>query len=149
VFRVLGLPDAWALQGVWSGDQEISDTPIDITGAAPPAPLRIVVTSETGTLSGIARDAKGAPLAGARVVVFGDDERAWGVRSRVIKTVEAGADGRYEVRGLLPGKYSAGAVSFLDNMAWFDAGVLRQLKTGAQAVNVAANGRQTLDLVVK
>jgi hypothetical protein len=149
VFRVLGLPDAWALQGVWSGDQEISDTPIDITGAAPPAPLRIVVTSETGTLSGVARNATGAPLAGARVVVFGDDERAWGPRSRVIKTVETGADGNYDVRGLLPGKYSAAAVSFLESMAWFDAGVLRQLKTGAQAVNVAANGKQTLDLVVK
>jgi hypothetical protein len=149
LFRVSDLPGNYALVGVWAGDQNISDTPIDINGAAPPAPLRIVVTSETGTLTGVARDAKGAPLAGARVVVFGDDERMWGPRSRVIKAVESGADGRYEVRGLLPGKYSAAAVSFLENMAWFDAGVLRQLKTGAQAVDLNANGRQTLDLVVR
>jgi hypothetical protein len=149
LFRVLRLPDDWAVKGVWSGDQEISDTPIDITAAAPPAPLRIVVTSETGTVGGVARDAKGAPLAGARIVVFGDDEREWGPRSRVIKTAETSADGRYQVRGLLPGKYSVAAVSFLENFAWFDAGVLRQLKSGAQSIDVTANGRHAVDLVVK
>jgi len=149
LFRVSDLPANYAISGVWAGEREISDTPIDINGAAPPAPLRIVVTSETATVSGVARDAKGAPLAGARVVAFGDDERMWGLRSRVIKTVEAGADGRYEVRGLLPGKYFVAAVPFLDNLAWFDAAVLHQLKTAAQTLSATANGRHTLDLVVK
>ena len=148
LFRVLGLSDDFALKGVWSGDQEISDTPIDITSATPPATIRIVVTSETGTLSGIARDAKGAPAAGARVVVFGEDEHAWGRQSRVIKTVETGADGRYEIRGLLDGKYSVAALPFLEDGAWFDAGVLQQLKRGATALTIVP-GKHTLDLVVK
>jgi hypothetical protein len=148
LFRVLGLPDDWALAGVWSGDQNISDTPIEISGAAPPAPLRIAVTNQTGTLAGIARDANGAPVAGARVVVFGEDERAWGRRSRVIKTIETGPDGRYELRGLLEGKYSVAAVSFLEDGAWFDTAVLQNLKRTAATLAVIS-GKQTLDLVVK
>lgn len=149
LFRVLGLPENFALKGVWAGDQEITDTPLDISGATPPSPLRIVVTSETGSVSGIVRDGKGAPLANARVVIFGDDDRAWGARSRVIKTIETGAEGRYEVRGLLPGKYSAAASSFLENLSWFDSGVLHQLKASSPSLTVAANGKHVLDLVVK
>jgi hypothetical protein len=148
LFRLQGLPDPWAIKGIWAGDQDITDTPFDISSANPLAPLRVIVTSETGTLSGIARDAKGAPVANARIVVFGDDERAWGRRSRTIKTVETGADGRYEVRGLLEGKYSVVAASFLEDGAWFDAAVLRQLKLAAAAIAMTP-GKHTLDLVVK
>jgi hypothetical protein len=67
----------------------------------------------------------------------------------VIKTVEAGADGRYEVRGLLPGKYSAAAASFLEERAWFDSAVLHQLKAGAPVIDVPSSGKLTADLVVK
>ncbi|TAK15856.1 MAG: carboxypeptidase regulatory-like domain-containing protein [Acidobacteria bacterium] len=148
LFRVQGLPDTWALKGVWAGEQEISDTPVDINAAAAPGAIRIVVTSDTGALSGVVRDAKGVPVAGARVVVFGEDERAWGPRSRVIKTVETGADGRYEVRGVLEGKYAIVAVPFLDDGAWFDTGVLQQLKRNASTLAVTP-GKHTLDLVVK
>ena len=148
LFRVQGLPDTWALKGVWAGDQEISDTPVDINAASAPGAIRIVVTPDTGALSGVVRDAKGAPVASARVVVFGENERAWGPRSRVIKTVETGADGRYDMRGLLEGRYSVAAVSFLDDGAWFDAGVLQQLKRAASALALTP-GKHTLDLVVK
>jgi len=81
-------------------------------------------------------------------VIFGDDERAWGRRSRVIKTAETGADGRYEVRGLLDGNYSVIAVPFLEDGAWFDTAVLQQLKPGAASIAIVP-GKHTLNLVVK
>jgi protocatechuate 3,4-dioxygenase beta subunit len=149
LFRVQGLPDNLALTSVWSGDRNITDVPINIRPAAAMAPLRVRLTAATGTLDGVARDSRGAPVARARIVIFGDDLRAWGPWSRVVKTAEAGEDGRYEIRGILPGSYSVAATGFLDDMAWFDADVLTQLKTNARPMVVPGPGKITVDPVVR
>ena len=86
---------------------------------------------------------------GTRVVVFGVDERAWGFRSRLIKSTESGADGRYTIDGLLDGKYHIVAIPHLEEGSWMDAGVLRRLQPMALPLAMAEAKKLTMDLVIK
>ena len=88
-------------------------------------------------------------MSGARVVVFGDDEKAWGFRSRAIKAAESGADGRYAIEGLLDGKYHIAAVPYLEEGSWMDAAILRRLQPMASPLAVAEAAKLTMNLVMK
>jgi len=115
-----------------------------VQGAPPPRDGTASTRTGTATIRGRVVGAEGGrPLRRARVSLsapeLGSDNRS----------TSTGADGRYELRGVLPGKYSAVAVPFLEDLAWFDASVLHQLKTGAPSITVTASGKHTLDLVVK
>jgi hypothetical protein len=148
VLRVNGLPRGVAVKSIWLGDADVTDTPFEVKAGDVPSPIRIVLTAETATVSGVVKDGSGKPLAGARVVIFGDNEQLWGTRSRVILTTETRADGSYEIASVIPGAYYVVAASFLESLAWTDAAVLHQLALGTDVVNVAA-GKVTMPLVVK
>jgi hypothetical protein len=149
VVRLSGLPAGWALKSVWLGDTDITDTPTDFRGSNAPRPMRVVVTDKTGTLSGTVIDARKRPARAYRVIVFPEEERLWGPASRFVVAVGPGVDGRFAVRGLLPGKYFAAAVDRIDEDDWHDADVLRRLRAGAVAVTVGAQDEQTVTLVAR
>jgi hypothetical protein len=148
LIRVTGLPDGVALKQVLLGDVDVTDAPVDIRASDTPQTLRVVLTAETGVVSGVVKSVDGGAAAGARVVMFSEDDKLWGTRSRVIHALEAKADGSYQFRGVLPGRYHVIAVPFLESFAWTDAAVLHQLKSSAESVNVPG-GNLTVNLVVK
>jgi hypothetical protein len=148
LLRLARLPATWALTSAMLDGVEIADTPVDFRGAGRPLDLQLVVTSRTSTLSGVVRAPDGRPVERARVVAFAADERAWGYRSRVIKTAESGAAGRYAIEGLLPGRYHVVAVPYLEEGAWMDADVLRGLLPAVEPVALADRA-VTVDVVVK
>jgi hypothetical protein len=110
-----------------------------------PGLLQLVVTSQTGSIGGAVFDVTGQPAVGSRVVVFSNDARMWGARSRFIATGEVTATGRYLLHGLLPGQYLVAVVSDLPDGAWEDPERLARLKPTATAVTIAAGATVTLD----
>jgi hypothetical protein len=149
VIRVSGLTAGWALKSVWLGDTEITDTPTDFRGSNAPRPMRIVVTDKTGTVSGTVTDARKRAARAYRVIVFPEDERLWGPTSRFVVVTGPDTDGRFAVRGLLPGTYFVVAVDRIDEDDWHDAEVLRRLRAAATTVSVGAQETQTLTLVAR
>ena len=146
--RVDRLPDGWALKHVWLGEVEISDTPFTFSPSDSP-PLRVVVTPQTGTVEGTVANVDRLPAVGTRMIVFSDDPRRWGARSRFIKTTEVGAAGGYRITGLLPGSYKVVCVDFLDEGAWEDPDVLARLAPMATSITVAASERLKVDWRVR
>jgi protocatechuate 3,4-dioxygenase beta subunit len=149
VFRPVGLPDGYALKGVFLDGREITDTAADFKTALVPRTLGIVLvelTTKTGTVSGPVTNARKSPVPRARVVVFPEDTRQWNTNSRFIKTTESGADGTYSFSGLLPGRYLVCAVEYLDDGAWNDPEVLAALKTIATPVAIVEHGQATVPL---
>ena len=149
LMRVAKLPAGWALKSATLDGVEIADMPVDFRGADRPRELRMIVTSRTGTVSGLVRDAAGRPAPGARVVVFSADERAWGFRSRMIKAAEADANGRYAIQGLLGGRYYVVAVPHLEEHSWMDTTILRRLQPPVDPLTVGDGAQVAVDLVVK
>jgi hypothetical protein len=127
---------------------DISDTPVAFTPERS-AVLHIAVTDRTGSVTGTVLTAAGKPAAGQRVVAFLDDARRWAARSRFIKSVDLGADGRYAIKGLLPGKYLVAVSDVLDDGAWEDPDVLARLRPTAAPIVVTAGSPVTLDWKLK
>lgn len=149
LLRVDGLPPGWALRSVTIDGTDVTDAAMDFRGAPAPVQARIVVTAATGSVTGVAHDAEGRPAERARIVVFVDDERAWGWRSRQVHSVETDAGGRFTLDGILAGRYRAVAVPFLDDRSWMDATLLERLKPLATEVVVDGAGRVTIALGVQ
>ena len=112
------LPSDWAVATVAAGETTSRIRRPRLAPALPATGIRVVVTQKTAAVSGVVLDANGQPKPGARVVIFPADNRQWHARSRFVQTAEVGADGRYTVRGLLPGKYLAAVVERLEDGAW-------------------------------
>jgi hypothetical protein len=149
VLQIGPLKNGWALQGVWMGERDVTDTVVDFKSGETIPPLRVVITSKTATVSGAVHNDQDQPIAAARVVIFGRDEQKWGLRSRAIKSVEAAADGQFTVDGLLPGDYFVAATAALEDGSWFDPEVLSRLKPAASSVTVTAAQKLTLTLKVR
>jgi hypothetical protein len=145
LLRVMNLPADWVVASVAAGETDVSDTPTAFGAGAPATGIRVVVTQKTGAVNGVVLDANGQPKPGARVVIFPADNRQWHVRSRFVQTAEVGADGRYSIRGLLPGKYLAAVVERLEDGAWEDPDVLGRLQPTATPVTATAGATVTVD----
>jgi hypothetical protein len=143
--RAARLPPTWAVKSVLLNDHDVTDTGTEFSGGAGAPSLRVIITPDTGSVSGqISKDSRPA---GGRVVLFGDDESSWGMGSRTIFSSETGADGRFSFAGVLPGKYHAVAVGYLDDGQWTDPATLRRLLPLATAVTIDAHKTATLSLV--
>jgi hypothetical protein len=149
LFRVAGLPDGWALAGVWLDAAEITDTPFDFRAVQVPRQLRVVLTDQAATLAATVTDADDRPAAGVRVVAFPADERRWGPTSRYVIAGLTDAAGHARLAGLLPAEYLVAAVEYLEDDAWHDPDVLRRLRPGAIAVTIDEAERQTREVSLK
>ena len=148
LFRLDGLPGGWSLVSVRLGDADVTDLPIDLKTADGPRELVLTVTDHTGTITGAAVDAQKRTVPNARIVVFPEGEGGWSARSRFVKTTLAGPDGAYSIGSLLPGRYLACAVEWLDDGAWFDPDLLRGLRAGASPIQVEPGDRRTVMLTL-
>jgi hypothetical protein len=122
--RVLGAPKAfgakWAFRSATYQGRNISDTPIDIKTNLDD--VLITFTDRLGTIGGDVRDAAGAPMADALVLLFPVDRVAWADyrwTSRSIRAMKADVDGTFNTPMLPDGDYLLVAVPFRE-AAWLN-----------------------------
>jgi hypothetical protein len=149
LLRVDGLPTGWALQSVILDGIDVTDTPVDFRAGTTAREARIVVTARTSGVAGVVRDEEGRVVPHARVVIFSEDDRTWGWRSRLVHSTETDADGRYALDGLLVGRYRVVAVPYLETGSWMDVTILNRLQPLGTPIELAHESRGMMNLVVK
>ena len=137
------VPNGWAVKSLTMGGLDATELAIDI-GSEQAVPVTVVLTDRITDVSGTV---VGADASGAYVVVFPADSGGW--TPRRVRSVQADARGRFRIVGLPPGeRYLAAAVRDIDEGQEDDPEFLQQLQSQAAAFDLAADGKQALELKV-
>jgi hypothetical protein len=149
VLRTPALAPPWALTAVLVDGQDVTDLEVDFSRGAGARQLRVVLTDQTGGISGSVTGATGRPVEDVRIVVFADDESRWRAPSRFVAVGAVSPRGEFSVDALLPGAYFVRAVIDLPENAWRDPDVLRELRAAAARVVVEARATQSVTLLLE
>jgi hypothetical protein len=136
-FVVTGLPDGAYVADVRQGTRSIYDVGLSVAGnpAATVEAVEVVVSPSGQTVSGIAKDAAGNPVANARVTLLPGVSRQG--NPALYRTSAAGLHGEFKFTGVGPGEYTVLAWDdTLPNGALQDPEFLMKYRNRGAAVSV-------------
>ena len=110
LIRATGLPAGTYLHHVLLRGQDVTDQGFDLSRGDVDG-VEIHLTTRPAVIEGEVRDAAGAPMRSARVLLFAQDRREWmWINPRRYTTVIANAEGKFRLAGLPAGSYLAAVV---------------------------------------
>jgi hypothetical protein len=113
--------------------------------------LAIVVTGRVIKVSGVVRDAKGAPLPEGCAVLFPTDRQLWtntGFVPTWIRPSTGSSNGSFTITGIRAGEYYLVGVDGAHMSAWNDVAFLESAVSSATRVTLDWGDTKTLDLPV-
>jgi hypothetical protein len=143
-FIYAGTLGDWQMKRVRREGIDVTDTPLDF--AVDVNELEIELTTRTTTVSGGVSDDRGRVALDATVIVFADDPRKWGPRSRFVQSARPDQQGRFTIKGLPPGKYVAIAVDLLEPGEERDPELLAGWRPRGMGFTLADGETHTVDL---
>ncbi|HMD35472.1 MAG TPA: carboxypeptidase-like regulatory domain-containing protein [Vicinamibacterales bacterium] len=147
VFRVgPNLPRGWAVKGIFAGDRDLTDVPVDFRTGVDIGGARVVLTTRTAALSGTAVDAQGAVRVDCSILVFPEDRALAARPRRYARWVRPDQRAAFSIEDLLPGAYLAVAVDDVDDTQWMNADYLDRFRALAAHVTLAESDRKTITL---
>lgn len=139
------MPERAFLASVMLDGKIVDDTGFDFSRGGSGARLQIAISRNAGEISGSVVDRNGAPLASALAAVL-----VWKNAAQVKPEFNMLAGGRYDLKGLRPGKYLILAVDAYDFTSLAGAKdqdeFAKALRAAAEEIEVAEGGRVTKDL---
>jgi hypothetical protein len=112
---VNGLPAGAYLKEARIGGVDVLELPLSIPGQD--GTLEVVVSTHGGEVRGAIVDARGVAAPSAQAVLVPNRARQ---RADLYKTIQAGPEGRFEIKGVPPGDYKLFAWESVDPFQWFD-----------------------------
>ena len=141
-------PDGFMVKPIIVGGADVTDVPFDPTALGGPSEARIVLTDKVTSVSGrVASD--GLDVIGAAVMIVADAPPPGALPARYMRVVRPDSEGKFSVRGLPPGRYTAavaGRSAPLDDAAVFDPQVQDRVRQLGRSFSVREGDRVTLDL---
>lgn len=110
-----------------------------------PNVLDVVLTTETGSVEGVAIGRAGDPAANITVVLVPANARK---RTALYQTLVTSSGGRFRFQGIPPGDYKVFAWDDIEPGAWQDADFMRPYESRGRSVRVSENGKEELQLNV-
>jgi uncharacterized protein (DUF2141 family) len=138
----------WTLASAVVSGRDVLDVALDVRPNENVTGAVLTFMDQQTLLSGTLQDAGGQATSDYFIVVFAADQQYWTPQSRRIQATRPGTDGRFTFRNLPPGDYRVIALSDVDQGAWFDPSLLRQLVGPAVAISLAPGANVTQDLRV-
>jgi hypothetical protein len=147
--KVLLMPanSLWMTTSVTVDGRDIGEEPIDLGGQTTLSGIRVTVTDRLTDVSGGVADVRRQALAAHSVVFFRLDapQLPLNMRVRVLKT---DAKGRFHVRGLRPGSYVVGVVSYLDAGRQYSPDFQEALRVNGRKLSLSLGEPLILELGV-
>lgn len=144
--RILPTPPGWLIKSVALGGQDITDVPLDLTGNATIDDVRIVMTDKGSDLSGRVTDSRGTAVKDYVVVLLPVALPAGASSQRFIRLVRPDQDGQFLVKTLVPGRYTATALEWIEPGRQFVPEFQDELRQQGKAVTLKEGEAATLAL---
>jgi len=147
--RLAGLSPPWQLKGVWLGDDEITDRPIDLRSVGQlDAALQIVVTDQKTEITGNCLNETKDSASECIVVAVPRSQMAGLWPQRFVRAVVAADDGRFRIEGLPAADYVVSAVAALEQGAEWDPELHKRVRRLGKPVTVSEGKPVSIDLRV-
>jgi protocatechuate 3,4-dioxygenase beta subunit len=147
VFLTVSAGPSWVMKSVTLDGEDITDEPLDLTGKQSVSGVVIRMTDRLTQIAGQVTDARGQTLRDYVVVILpaeaGQEPVAAG---RSIRTARPDSNGRFQTRGMRPGRYVATAIEDLEQGRQFAPEFQEQLRRSAREFSVREGESVTLDL---
>jgi protocatechuate 3,4-dioxygenase beta subunit len=144
--NVSPLTGGWSLKSVTHEGMDVTDTPIDLSDAVTMSDVRITLTDKVTSVSGQVSDARGQPLNEYVVVIQPADQKEPVVAARLIRVARPDTRGRFEARGLRPGRYVATAIESMEQNRQYSPEFQKELRRGAREFTIREGETLPLDL---
>jgi protocatechuate 3,4-dioxygenase beta subunit len=143
---VAPIPAGWSLKSVMHESQDITDVPLDLTDVRTMADVVITMTDKVSTVSGQVTDSRGQSLADYVVVVQPAEQKEPVIAARLIRVARPDTRGRFEVRGLRPGRYVATAIEAIEQGRQYSPEFQKELRRGAREFTIREGETLAVDL---
>jgi hypothetical protein len=138
-------PDGWALASVRIEGNDVTDSGYAFKPGEIVNGVEVVLTRRLTRLTGSVRKDRQV-VDDCTVVVFSDDPRLWGYRTRHIKAARPNQDGTFLVTGLPPGDYLAVALEYLEPGDEQDPELLDKWRRNATRLTLEAGQSTTVTI---
>jgi hypothetical protein len=139
----------WIVKAVTQDGRDITGEVMDLTATTAVSGIVITLTDNVASVAGVVRGRDGQPVRSCTVILLPrdalDDPAA---ASRWIHTARTDGNGRFEVRRVLPGRYVAAAVEYIERGQQFAPEFQQVLRRGARELVVSEGQALTLDLTL-
>jgi hypothetical protein len=146
VFLSLTTGPLWVLKSITIEGEDVTDTPIDLSGRQSVTGVVIRMTDKLTQLSGQVSDARGQLLKDYVIVVLPAEQKEPVIAARWIRTARPDSNGAYLLRGLRPGRYVVTALETIEQGRQFAPEFQEQLRRSAREFSLKEGENVTLDL---
>lgn len=146
VFLTVTTPPVWVVKSVTLEGEDITDQPLELTGKQSVSGLVIRLTDKLTQISGRVSDGRAQLLRDYIVVIQPAEPKEPIIASRWIRTARPDTSGRFETRGLRPGRYLATAIETIEQGRQFAPEFQEQLRRGGREFSVREGETVALDL---
>jgi len=140
------IPPGWMLRSVTLDGEDITDTPLDLTGGGRIEGLRIVLTDRLTDVSGGVTSERGQPVKDYVVVLQPATPKQGLAANRYVRNARPDQDGRFRVRGMPTGDYIATAVESLEAGREWDPEFQPKLRDAGRNFSLKEGETIVLDL---
>jgi protocatechuate 3,4-dioxygenase beta subunit len=148
LFLMVTTPPLWVIKSVTLDGNDITDEPLELTGKQSISGLVIRLTDKLTQISGRVSDGRGQLLRDYVVVIQPTEAKEPIVASRWIRTARPDTSGRFETRGMRPGRYVATAIEALEQGRQFAPEFQEQLRHAGREFSVREGESIALDLTL-
>jgi hypothetical protein len=148
VFLMVSTPPLWVIKSVTLDGNDITDEPIELTGRQSISGVVIRLTDKLTQISGRVSDGRGQVLRDYVVVIQPAEPKEPIIASRSTRTARPDTSGRFETRGMRPGRYVATAVEALEQGRQYAPEFQERLRNAGREFTVREGESIALDLTV-
>lgn len=132
------------LESATADGVDLLERGLTIRSGSGPSEVALVYSSKTGAVDGIVTKSDDLPAVGAIVTVV--PEPANNLEARRVRDAATNQYGRFDVRGVPPGKYKVFAFEKLDRSAYQDDGFLESIEDKGEAVEISSTETKAVQL---